>query len=220
MKTALIVGATGLVGSHCLRFLLDEPHYRRVVALVRSPLNVSLEKFQQHTIDFDELETLGNVLKADDVFCCLGTTIKKAGSQDAFRRVDFTYPVKIAALTQHLGASQFLLVSALGADSHSRMFYSRVKGETEEALRKNPFTALHIFRPSLLVGKRTEQRTGEIIGAAIMSVLKPAITGPLKKYRAIQAADVAKVMVQAAQQGFAKKVNIFESDRIQEMASV
>jgi len=217
-KTALIVGATGLVGKHCLEFLLREPVYERVTVLLRSPLLLQHEKLIQHTIDFDELETAGGVLTADDVFCCLGTTIKKAGSQDAFRKVDFTYPVKLAAITQHLGAAQFLIVSALGSDSHSRIFYNQVKGETEEALKKISFNGLHIFRPSLLLGKREEQRPGELAGAVVMSVLKYALSGSLKKYRAIQASDVAKAMVRVAQKNLSK-TNIFESDLIQTIAN-
>jgi uncharacterized protein YbjT (DUF2867 family) len=218
-KTALLVGASGLVGRHCLHFLLEEPTYANVIALVRTPLTVSHPKLVQHPVDFSELETFGQFMYADDVYCCLGTTIKKAGTQDAFRKVDFDYPVKLAALTQHCGANQFLLVSSLGADSHSRIFYSRVKGETEEAIRKISFTAFHVFRPSLLLGARAEHRTGEKAGSFIMSGLKYALVGPLKKYRAIQAKDVAKAMVRTAQMNICG-VNIFESQRIQEIADI
>jgi len=216
-KTALLVGASGLVGGHCLQFLLDEPSYTRVTVLVRKPLYVTHEKLVQHTINFDDLTTFGEVLAADDVFCCLGTTIKKAGTQEAFRKVDFDYPIKIAALTEHCGAAQFLLVSSIGADSHSRIFYNRVKGEMEEAIRKISFTTVHIFRPALLLGDRTEYRAGEKAGAFIMSGLKFALAGPFKKYRAIQARDVAKTMVRTAQMNLCG-INIFESQRIQEIA--
>lgn len=217
IKTALLVGASGLVGRHCLQFLLDEPSYTRVTVLVRKQLCITHEKLVQHTINFDDLTTLGEVLAADDVFCCLGTTIKKAGTQEAFRKVDFDYPIKIAALTEHCGAAQFLLVSSLGADSHSRIFYNRVKGEMEEAIRKISFTTVHIFRPSLLLGDRTEYRAGEKAGAFIMSGLKFALAGPFKKYRAIQARDVAQAMVRTAQMNLCG-INIFESQRIQEIA--
>ncbi|MGD0036960.1 MAG: NAD(P)H-binding protein [Bacteroidota bacterium] len=216
-RTALLVGASGLVGGHCLQFLLEESSYTRVVVLVRRPLAIMLDKLVQHVVDFGELETLGEYLIADDVYCCLGTTIKNARTQDAFRKVDFEYPIKIAALTQHCGAAQFLLVSSLGADPHSRIFYSRVKGEVEEAVRKISFVTINIFRPSLLLGNRTEYRTGEKAGAFIMSGLKFALAGPLKKYRAIQARDVAKAMVRTAQMNLCG-VNVFESQRIQEIA--
>ena len=216
-KSALLIGASGLVGGHCLQFLLEEASYTRVVILVRRPLSITHNKLVQHVVDFSELETLGECLTADDVYCCLGTTIKKAGTKEAFRKVDFDYPIKIAALTQHLGANQFLIVTSLGADSHSRIFYNRVKGEVEEAIGKISFPTINIFQPSLLLGDRTEHRRGEKAGAFIMSGLKYVMAGPLKKYRAIQARDVAKAMVQVAQKNL-KDVNIFDSMQIQEIA--
>jgi uncharacterized protein YbjT (DUF2867 family) len=216
-KTALLVGASGLVGGHCLRFLLEESSYTRVVVLVRRPLSITHDKLVQHVVDFSEWETLGECLTADDVYCCLGTTIKKAGTKEAFRKVDFDYPIKIAALSQHCGANQFLIVTSLGADPHSRIFYNRVKGEVEEAIWKISFTTINIFCPSLLLGERTEHRTGEKAGAFIMSGLKYALVGPLRKYRAIQARDVAKGMVQVAQKNL-KGVNIFDSKQIQKIA--
>jgi uncharacterized protein YbjT (DUF2867 family) len=216
-KTALLVGASGLVGGHCLQYLLEEPSYSRVVVLVRRALPMTHDKLLQHIVDFDELESLGKCLPVEDVYCCLGTTIKKAGTQQAFRKVDFDYPVKIAALAQHCGANQFLLVSSLGANLHSRLFYNRVKGEAEVAIRKIPFKAFHTFRPSLLLGERKEYHTGEKAGAFIMSGMKYAMGGPLKKYRAIQACDVAKAMVRVAQMDLCG-VNTFESQRIQEIA--
>ena len=216
-KLALLVGASGLVGGHCLQFLLEKSSYTRVVVLVRKPLSITHDKLVQHVVDFSELETLGECLTADDVYCCLGTTIKKARTQEAFRKVDFDYPIKIAALAQHCGANQFLIVSSMGADPHSRIFYNRVKGEVEEAIGKISFTTINIFRPSLLLGERTERRTGEKTGAFIMSGLKYALTGPLRKYRAIEARDVAKAMVQVAQKNL-KGVNNFDSKQIQEIA--
>jgi len=216
-KSALLVGASGLVGGHCLQFLLEESSYARVVVLVRKPLSITHDKLIQYVVDFSELDILGEYFTTDDVYCCLGTTIKKAGAQEAFRKVDFDYPIKIAALTQHLGANQFLIVTSLGADPHSRIFYNRVKGEVEEAIGKISFPTINIFRPSLLLGDRTEHRTGEKAGAFIMSGLKYMMVGPFRKYRPIQSRDVAKVMVQIAQKNL-KSVNIFESMQIQEIA--
>jgi len=216
-KSALLIGASGLVGGHCLGFLLDNPSYSHVSVLVRRPLHRTHEKLIQHVVDFDELESLGKCLPVDDVYCCLGSTIKKAGSQEAFRKVDFDYPVKIAALAQHCGANQFLVVSSLGADAHSRIFYNRVKGEMEEAIRKISFSAIQIFRPSLLLGERTEHRAGEKTGTLAMTALKSVMRGPLRKYRAIQASDVAKSMVSVAQMDLSGVI-IYESYRIQEIA--
>lgn len=217
IKKALIAGASGLIGKHCLKFLLDEPSYSQVTAIVRTSLKISHPKLIQKVIDFDEMETYSESFYANDVFCCLGTTIKKAGSQDAFRKVDFSYPVKLAALTQHCDARQFLIVTSLGADPHSRIFYNRVKGEVEEAIRRIPFTAIHIFRPSILLGERSENRTGEKIGGMLMSALKPIMIGPLRKVRPILAEDVARAMVEVArmeQIGF----NVYESNEIQKIA--
>jgi uncharacterized protein YbjT (DUF2867 family) len=216
-RSALVLGATGLVGGYCLRYLLDEPMYTRVAVLARKPITIQHEKLVHLVADFDECEALGDWMTADDVFCCLGTTIKKAGSQDAFRRVDFDYTIKLAALTQHCGARQFLIVTSLGADSHSRIFYSRVKGEIEDALRKVPFNALHIFRPSLLIGVRPEHRTSEIAGMLFLSGLKYAMTGPLKKYRTIRASDVARAMVGVALWDMSG-IRVYESNQIQELA--
>jgi uncharacterized protein YbjT (DUF2867 family) len=216
-KSALLVGASGLVGGYCLTSLLEEPLYTQVKVLVRKPLTLVHKKLVQHVINFDDLEMFGELLYTNDVFCCLGTTIKKAETQEAFRRVDYDYPVKLAALTQHCGADRFLFVSSLGADLHSRIFYNRVKGEVEEAIRKISFTAFHVFRPSLLLGNRKEQRTGEKVGAVAMVALRQVMIGHLRKYRAIQASDVACAMVRVAQMDL-QGVNIFESQRIQEIA--
>jgi uncharacterized protein YbjT (DUF2867 family) len=216
-RTALLVGASGLVGSYCLQYLLEEASYTRIAVLSRKPLALQHEKLVHLVADFDELETLGDWMTADDVYCCLGTTIKKAGTQGAFRKVDFDYTVKLAALAQHCGARQFLVVTSLGADPRSRIFYNRVKGEVEEALRKIPFTALHIFRPSLLLGLRPEHRTSEIAGLLVMTGLKYAMAGPLKKYRAIRASDVARAMIGVALWDMFG-VRVYESDRIQELA--
>lgn len=216
-KSALVAGASGLVGRHCVQALLKEAAYATVTAFLRRPLDFSHPKLIQHIIDFEELEGAGNWLSADDVFCCLGTTMRKAGSEEAFRKVDFDYPIKLAALSQHCGAKQFSIVTALGSDPHSRIFYSRVKGEVEEAIRKISFIALHIFRPSFLLGNRNESRPAEQIGAAVMSTLKLVMVGPLKKYRAVQASDVAEAMVRVAQMNLTG-AHIFESDTIQALA--
>src|SRR2546422_227594 len=131
-RTALLAGATGLVGGHVLRLLLADESYQKITVLSRRGLPVTSPKLQQRLIDFDHLADL-DVPRVDDVFCCLGTTIKKAGSQEAFRKVDFGYVEALARIAARAGAKQFLLVSAIGADAKSRVFYSRVKGETEAA---------------------------------------------------------------------------------------
>src|SRR5262249_51254117 len=152
--------------------------------------------------------------RATDVFCCLGTTMKQAGSEAAFRQVDFTFVVSLASLALGAGARQFLLISSLGANPKARIFYSRVKGETEGAVSALPFEGRQIFRPSILVGERREQRTGESIGAAVMRGSAFAMVGRLRKYRPIAAATVAEAMVRVALRA-PRGVNVFESDEIE-----
>ncbi len=215
-KSALLVGASGLVGGHCLRLFLEDKNYEKVIAFVRKPMTLQHQKLEQHVVDFDHLEKYSHLAKVNDVFCCLGTTIKKAGSQEAFRKVDFTYPVEIAKVAAQNGVEQFLIITALGANPKSSIFYNRVKGEVEEAVTKLPFKAIHIFRPSLLLGERDERRTGEKIGEPMLKGLKFLLLGPLKKYRAIEASVVASAMLDAAKQNL-QGINTFESDQIQAM---
>ena len=211
-KTALIAGATGLVGSYLLRMLLQSDRYTKVIALVRRPISTQDPKLEQKIVDFDKLAVTPG-LQADDVFCCLGTTMKKAGSKAAFYEVDYTYVVELAKATSQQFASQFLVVSSMGANKKSAFYYNRVKGEMEEAITRFPFTAIHIFRPSLLTGNRPETRLGEKVGEVLMDGLKFAMVGPLRKYRAVPARVVAKAMLQMAIDN-GGGVKIHESDEI------
>jgi uncharacterized protein YbjT (DUF2867 family) len=210
LSTALLAGATGLVGSHVLRNLLADPHWGRVVTVGRRATPVRHVKLEQRIVDLGMLETLGD-LRADDVFCCVGTTIKQAGSQDAFRRVDHDYVVALAGAGLRAGATQFLLVSAIGADPASRVFYSRVKGETEAAVRRLSYRGVQIFRPSLLLGERAEFRAGERIATLLAPIASLALVGPLRRYRPIQADTVARAMGQIATEA-PRGPNLFEYD--------
>jgi uncharacterized protein YbjT (DUF2867 family) len=168
-------------------------------------------KLTQEIVDFSKEPPT----RADDVFCCLGTTIKKAGSQAAFRAVDYYAVLSLAKA----GGARFFLVSSLGADARSAVFYSRVKGEIEASAAQLPFEAVFILRPSLLLGDRGEFRLKEKIAEAAMFLLKPFLLGPLRKYRAIEAEVVAKAMLALARSG-RKGVNILESDEIQALGGV
>ena len=213
-RTALVVGASGLIGSHLMRLLLADPVYSRVTALVRKPLGLHHLKLTECIVDFDQLERHCDAVQGEDVFCCLGTTIKAAGSREAFRRVDFTYVAQTAALSNKNGSHQFLLISSLGADAHSRIFYNRVKGEVEQAVSRLPFEAVKIFRPSLLLGERKESRAGESFATVLMKAVSIILIGKLRKYRGIEAQTVAKAMIRAAKeqrQGF----EAIESDQIE-----
>jgi uncharacterized protein YbjT (DUF2867 family) len=217
-KVALLVGATGLVGGYCLDFLLEHGAYRKVVVFSRRKLKKEHPKLEQHKVDFDRLADYRDLFRGDDLFCCLGTTMRKAGSKAAFYKVDFTYTHDAARLAVENGVKQFLLVSSVGADVDSLFFYSRVKGEIEAAVEKLPFWATHIFRPSVLLGSRNENRWGEEIAARIASGIDALTGGLLTKYRPIEADVVAKAMVNAAQQlksGF----HVYPSQFLQQLAN-
>lgn len=206
-KTALIAGASGLTGGYLLNLLLASPEYSTVIAYVRKSSGLTHPKLKEIVVDW---ETLQEPIAAEDVFCCLGTTIKKAGSQDAFRKVDYDYPLRLAQIQFRGGSQQFLLVSAMGADAKSSIFYSRVKGELENALQSIGYKSLHIFRPSFIAGPRKESRPGERIGLAIFSLLSPLFIGPLTKYAPIQAEHIAQAMLRTAQKN-EQGTNVYDS---------
>lgn len=212
-RTCLIAGSTGLVGSHLLEHLEASPLYSEVIAIVRRP-TPSRGKIRFLTVDFQKMANTLEGLRVEDVFCCLGTTIRKARSQTAFREVDFAYPVMLGRWAAESGVSRFLVISSLGASATSRVFYSRVKGEMEQALTALPLRSLTILRPSLLVGHRSEFRPGEKLSMMLSPLAKPLLVGRLRKYRAIRADRVADAMVQLAQEDFVG-VRTVESDQLQ-----
>lgn len=216
-RTAWIAGATGLVGGQLLDQLLADPAYGRVIALGRRALDRSHAKLDARVVAFDQLD-LVDLPRPDEVYCTLGTTIRRAGSQDAFRRVDYDFVLALARRAVALGAGQFLVVTAIGASPRSRIFYSRVKGEVERDTAALPFRAVHVFRPSFLDGDRAESRPGERIGLAVFRVIAPLLVGPARKYRAIAAVTVARAMRSAALSG-ASGLRVYESDEIARLGS-
>lgn len=207
----LLAGATGLVGSLCLRRLLADASFTRVVALVRRPLPLQHPRLEQNIVDFSQLDEARELFKVDKLVCALGTTIRQAGSQERFREVDHNYPLQLARLGREQGARHFLIVSALGADAGSGVFYNRVKGEVETDVRALAYPQLTIVRPSLLVGERQEFRFGEEVGKRL-AFLVPG------KYKPVQADDVAKVLVETARRD-APGVEVIESDEIRRRAA-
>jgi len=197
MKTVLIAGPTGLIGKQLLQLLLEDPHYVKVKAISRKPIDIQNSKLENIVLDFDKLADHAAALKADDVFCCLGTTIRIAKTKEAFRKVDFEYPLALAQVSKSQGASQYLLVSALGANKNSGIFYNKVKGEIEDAISHVLFRCTHIFRPSLLLGNRTEQRAGEGAATAFFKIFGFLIPA---KYKAIDSGKVARAMLTFAKQ--------------------
>jgi uncharacterized protein YbjT (DUF2867 family) len=213
-RKALIVGATGLIGGFCLQVLLDDPNYSKVIALVRKPILKTHRKLRTVVTSFDDLESETSNIHADDIYCCLGTTIKKARSQDAFKKIDLTLVVTVAELMKRQGAEQFLVISALGADKNSKVFYNRTKGEMESSLQELGYPCIRIIRPSLLLGLREEFRLGEKIGVILTPVIKPFLVGSLKKYAPVKADKVAQFMVKAAREKPISGVYIYESNLI------
>lgn len=215
--TALLLGATGLVGGHALRQLAADPRWSRVVTLGRRPMPTASGTHEHHVVDFDRLPQQAELLACDDLFCALGTTIKAAGSREAFRRVDLEIPFEAAQLAASEGASQMLLVSALGADPDSRIFYNRTKGDAERAVGSVGFRALQVFRPSLLTGDRDHVRWGERIAGLALAAVRPVLVGPLSPLRPTAAASVARAMVEVAAARHAG-VNVYDPDAIRRAA--
>lgn len=198
MKTALIAGATGLVGSNLLALLLDDSFYSKVITITRKPLANEHPKHQNIVVDFDRLSDLKDQLHADHVFCCLGTTMKRAGSKEAFWKVDHDYPLQLAKITKENGAESFLLVSALGADKTSSFYYNQVKGHIENDIESLNFESYYIFRPSLLLGDRNESRAGEDAAKVVYRWFGFLIP---QKYKGIEGKTVAKAMQHFAKGG-------------------
>ncbi|MGG3915208.1 NAD-dependent epimerase/dehydratase family protein [Bacillus sp. es.034] len=215
-KVALIAGATGLVGSYLVDILLKSPEYTKVISFVRRDSGVKHEKLDERIISFDGMKLLPHE-EIDDVFCCLGTTIKKAKTKHAFKKVDYEYPVQLGKLGKAHGAKQYLVISSIGASPESPFFYSKVKGNLEKELKELLYPSLHIFRPSLLLGERQEFRFGEKAGEIFSRAVRPVMVGRLKRYRSIQGKQVAYGMYRAAVGTFNQEVIIHESEQIQEL---
>ncbi len=219
MRTALLLGATGLVGRHTLGRLAADARWSRVVSLDRRPVASASPTHTSHVVDFERLGDVDpDVWACDDVFCAIGTTIKQAGSQAAFRHVDLDIPAHAAQRAHAAGATQMLLVSAMGADAGSRIFYNRTKGQAEAAVRGVGFESVHILRPSLLTGDRAEERTGEKIGEAVLRIVNPLLVGPLKNLRPTPAEDVASALVAFAAE-HAPGVHVHDPEQIRQRAA-
>lgn len=208
-KTALLLGASGLVGGHLLQQLLDSPHYDTVVTLVRRPLALQHPKLKQAVIDFDRPDP--EIIRGDDLFSALGTTLRKAGSKEAQYRIDCLYPFEIGHIARQNGVGQYLLVSSVGADAKASGFYLKTKGELEEKIRGLDFGHFVSARPSFLLGAREEFRLGEKIGIVLAKAFKPVIP---RRYRGIEAEKVARALIAKANEG-GKGVAFVESEDLQ-----
>jgi len=193
-KRVIIAGASGLIGSKLLTIMLNHVDYDEVLVLVRKKLPIEHKKLIQLVIDFDKLDDHAAAITGNAVFCCLGSTQKKTPDLAVYRKIDHDYPVMLAQLAKQNGVNQYHLVSAIGANSKSSNFYTKMKGETEDDLQEVGLKCLHIYEPSILTGDRKESRPMERISIGLMKVINPLLIGGLKKYRSIPAQTVALAM--------------------------
>lgn len=213
-KTALIMGASGLVGQELVKILVESKNFDRITLLVRKELKINSSKINEIVIDFDKMEEYKEEFNVDIVFCTLGTTIKKAKTKENFEKVDFHYPIEGAKLSKNYGKGQFFIVTAMGSDENSSVFYSKTKGKLEKELKDLGLNNLSIFRPSLLLGERKELRVGEKIGIILFSLIKPFLVGKLKKYAGIEARNVAYFMYEKSLEN-RSGISTYESDQMQ-----
>jgi uncharacterized protein YbjT (DUF2867 family) len=200
-RVALVIGASGLIGAQLVRALAAGEEYSRVIAITRRPLAFEVPRLANRILRFDRLEDELRGMACDDAFCCLGTTIREAGSQAAFRAVDHDLVLRFARCAQSAGARTMVAVSSVEAAPESRNFYLRVKGEMELALEALRFRSLHLMQPSLLLGARTHWRPAEAAARVLMPLINPLLLGRSQRWRAIPARTVAAAMCAAALSG-------------------
>ncbi len=208
MKKAILFGASGFVGSYLLEELLNHPAYEQVTIVVRKPLDIYHSKLKMLTGDYQSLPGLSEDVEGDDVFITLGTTKKKTPNEADYYQVDHDYPVLAARMAKEKGAKSVFLVTAIGANIHSSIFYVRTKGETERDIIALNYEHTYIFRPSMIMGNRKENRPMEKIVMKVWAVITPLLVGKLDKYKGIKGEDIAKAMNQAAKNP-TEKVKIF-----------
>jgi len=215
-KKAILIGATGLIGANLLEKLLASSNYTEVLVIARKKININNPKLKQLTINLDEMHLHTDEITGDDVFCCLGTTVKKTPNLELYKKIDYQYPLDLADIALKNGAKTYHLVSSVGADAKSKIFYTRTKGEVERALQAIPFQSLNIYRPSLLDGNRNEGRKGENVMIVVMRMINPILVGGLRKYRSIKIEKVAAAMINQAGKE-SKGIHIYASDEIEQL---
>ncbi len=216
-KKAIIIGATGLVGGHILRLLLEHPNYDEVTILVRRKIDLLHPKLNQQIFDFEKPDN--ELINADEIYCAIGTTIKKAGSKQAQYHIDCEIPVAIAKIAKAKNIPKFLLVSSLGADAHSSNFYLRTKGDLEQKIANLAFKSFISARPSFILGERNEKRIGEKIGVFLIKTIEPILFGSLKKYAGIEASDIAKALIKMANETHIGN-HYIQSDKLKTIAGL
>ena len=215
-KTAIILGATGLTGGLLLRRLIADENYSSIKLFSRKSTGINSPKVEEFLGDIIQLEQFRNDFTADEVYCCVGTTSAKTKDRSVYKAIDFGIPVTAARLTREKKIPTFLVISSMGANVQSKIFYSRTKGEMEQAVLDQKIPNTYILRPSLILGDRNEKRFGESFGAVVLKLSSALMLGRLRKYRAIRADDIAAAMINLAKS--LPDMKILESDLIQEMA--
>jgi uncharacterized protein YbjT (DUF2867 family) len=215
VKTAIVIGATGLVGTQLVRLLLTDNYFKKVIVFVRRSTEIRDTKFEEHIIDFDKPESWQHLVKGDVLFSTLGTTIKQAGSQQAQYRIDYFYQYQFAQAAAHNDVPVYVLVSSAGANPNAVIFYSRMKGELEKDVRQLKFSSINILQPGLLAGERKKGRMGEKVGYHLLNTLNKI--GLFKKYRPVDAGIVAQAMINAARTA-AKGVHTYTLDDVFKLA--
>jgi len=212
-QTAIIIGSTGLIGNSLLELLINENQYEKIIAFVRKPIISSNKKLVYVETDFSKLSKIEHQIKGDCLFVCIGSTMAKAGSKEAFTMVDYTIPTQFAKIALKNAVSSCIVVSSLGADANSSNFYLQTKGKMEKTIVALGFKNTIFMRPSMLFGERTEFRMGELIGKFFMKILGPLFLGPLKKYKGIEVSTVAQAMLLESLKPF-NGIKVYESNQI------
>ncbi|MCD6091261.1 MAG: NAD(P)H-binding protein [Bacteroidales bacterium] len=217
-KTAIVLGATGLVGKFLVELLIQDDSFSKIVLLVRRATAFKHPKIEENLVNFEDISSYKSLIRGDVLFSCMGSTLKQAGSKDAQYKVDFIYQYEVAKAAAENDVTDYFLVSSSGANDRSLVFYSRIKGELDEAVKKMPFEHVCIFRPSVLSGVRDKKRKGEELGAKFINGLGKLIP-VLKKYRSIKGMEVAKAMITAYKKPSSKKVIIYIMEEIFDLIS-
>lgn len=217
MKTAIVIGATGLIGKHLTKLLLNNPAYSTVKVFVRRSPSISNPKLEEHFVNFNEIDKWKSSITGDDLFSAMGTTIRKAGSKEAQYKIDVTYQYEFAKAASENEVKNYFLVSSAGANAKSKLFYMKIKGELEEKVKLLPFTKIRIFRPSLLLGERPEKRFGEKAAENILKIVVP-IFPFLKNQRPIEGKKVAMAMIVSVNGDDNQRIKIFEPLEIFKLA--
>lgn len=214
-KTAILLGATGLTGSLLLNELIADSTYKKIKIFSRTPVKIQSDKIEEHIVDLLQLENQKQQFKADLVFCCIGTTKAKTPDKNLYRKIDYGIPVAAAKLAKQNNIQKFIVISSLGANKKSFVFYSKTKGEMERDVLNQGIPETYILRPSLIVGNRKENRFGERLGAIFLKTFQFMIP---KKHKAIQAKTIAEAMLHLGKETYPNK--IIPSDEIKKLAKV